>query len=197
MGYLLIAVVASYYVEGRVGIEAISFYLVAYIIMSLGAFGVTSMVSRSDCERDTIDDYRGLFWRQPLLAAVFTAMMLSLAGIPLTVGFIGKFYLFFAGVEAALWPLLAALIVGSGIGLYYYLRIIYRMLEPAASSDQSTMSPQLSSGSYGVVLCLSSATAWIGNLPCACHRSDRGYFDIRLSRFCLVSLSLRVTVSRS
>ena len=84
MGYLLIAVVASYYVEGRVGIEAISFYLVAYIIMSLGAFGVTSMVSSGDSERDTIDDYRGLFWRKPLLAAVFTAMMLSLAGISLS-----------------------------------------------------------------------------------------------------------------
>ena len=90
MGYLLIAVVASYYVEGRVGIEAISFYLVAYIIMSLGAFGVTSMVSSSDSERDTIDDYRGLFWGQPLLAAVFTSMMLSLAGIPLTVGFVSS-----------------------------------------------------------------------------------------------------------
>ena len=165
MGYLLIAVVASYYVEGRVGIEAISFYLVAYIIMSLGAFGVTSMVSSSDRERDTIDDYRGLFWRQPLLAAVFTAMMLSLAGIPLTVGFIGKFYLFFAGVEAALWPLLAALIVGSGIGLYYYLRIIYRMLEPAATSERSTMSPQLSSGSYGVVLCLSLLLLGLGIYP--------------------------------
>ena len=97
MGYLLIAMVA-YYVEGRVGIEAISFYLVAYIIMSLGA-AVTSMVSRSDCERDTIDDYRGLFWRQPLLVAVFTAMMLSLAGIPLTVGFIGKFYLFLRALK--------------------------------------------------------------------------------------------------
>ena len=92
-------------------------------------------------------------------------MMLSLAGIPLTVGFIGKFYLFFAGVEAALWPLLVALIVGSGIGLYYYLRIIYRMLEPAASSERSTTSPQLSSGSYGVVLCLSLLLLGLGIYP--------------------------------
>ncbi|MBQ86386.1 MAG: NADH-quinone oxidoreductase subunit N [Gammaproteobacteria bacterium] len=165
MGYLLIAMVASYHVEGQVGVEAISFYLVAYVIMSLGAFGVTSMVSSSDSELDTIDDYRGLFWRQPLLAAVFTAMMLSLAGIPLTVGFIGKFYLFFAGVEAALWPLLAALIIGSGIGLYYYLRIIYRMLESASDSDHSAMASRLSSGSYGVVLCLFLLLLALGIYP--------------------------------
>ena len=92
-------------------------------------------------------------------------MMLSLAGIPLTVGFIGKFYLFFAGVEAALWPLLAALIIGSGIGLYYYLRIIYRMLEPASDSDHSAMASRLSSGSYGVVLCLFLLLLALGIYP--------------------------------
>ena len=165
MGYLLIAVVASYYVEGRIGIEAISFYLVAYVIMTIGAFGVASMVSSSDKERDVIDDYQGLFWRQPILAAVFTGMMLSLAGIPLTVGFIGKFYLFFAGVEAALWPLLAALIVGSGIGLYYYLRIIYRMIEPAADGEDICIGFSIASGSYGVVLCLSFLLLCLGVYP--------------------------------
>ena len=165
MGYLLIAVVASYYVEGRIGIEAISFYLVAYVIMTIGAFGVASMVSSSDKERDVIDDYQGLFWRQPILAAVFTGMMLSLAGIPLTVGFIGKFYLFFAGVEAALWPLLATLIVGSGIGLYYYLRIIYRMIEPAADGEDICIGFSIASGSYGVVLCLSFLLLCLGVYP--------------------------------
>jgi len=165
MGYLLIAVVASYHVEGRIGIEAISFYLVAYVIMSLGAFAVTSMVSSSDKEHDTIDDYKGLFWRQPILAAVFTAMMLSLAGIPLTVGFIGKFYLFFAGVEAALWPLLAALIAGSGIGLYYYLRIIYRMIEPAPDKDDTFVGVPLFSGSYGVIICLFLLLLGLGVYP--------------------------------
>lgn len=53
--------------------------------------------------------------------------MLSLAGIPLTVGFISKFYLFTAGVSGSLWLLIAALVVGSGIGIYYYLRIVFAM----------------------------------------------------------------------
>ena len=83
------------------------------MIMSAGAFGVVSVVSSSEKEFDDIGDYQGLFWRNPWLAVVFTGMLLSLAGIPLTVGFIGKFYLFFAGVEAGLWVLLTVLIIGS------------------------------------------------------------------------------------
>lgn len=131
MGYLMVALIAGAYVDSGIDREAVSFYLVAYAIMTLGALGVASVISSSEKEYDVIFDYRGLFWRAPWLAAIFTAMLLSLAGIPLTVGFIGKFYLFFAAVEAGLWTLLAVMIIGSGIGLYYYLRIVYRMLKPA------------------------------------------------------------------
>ncbi len=130
MGYLLIAIISSHYVTGSIAVEAVTFYLLAYVIMSLGAFGVVSIVSSSEKEFDGIRDYHGLFWRKPWLSTVFIAMLLSLAGIPLTVGFIGKFYIFLAGVESGLWMLLAVLVVGSGIGLYYYLRIIYHMLMP-------------------------------------------------------------------
>ena len=82
-------------------------------------------------------------WRLPFFS------LLSLAGIPLTVGFIGKFYLVLAGVESGLWLLLAALIVGSGIGLYYYLRIVYRMLLP-----EPEQAPELRQGTmaFPVVL---------------------------------------------
>ena len=142
MGYTLIAIIAGYHVEGSLSIEAVSFYLLAYLIMTMGAFGVALAVSDSTSEQDQINDYTGLFWRSPWLAAVLTAMLLSLAGIPLTVGFIGKFYLFLAGVEASLWLLLGALILGSGIGLYYYLRIIYRMVLPAGkNANHELISP--------------------------------------------------------
>lgn len=130
MGYLLIAVVSSYVTHGGISVEAISFYLVAYVVMSLGAFAILSTVSSSENEIDHVEDYQGLFWRSPWLATMLIAMLLSLAGIPLTVGFIGKFYIFFAGVESSLWLLLAALVIGSGIGLYYYLRIVYIILQP-------------------------------------------------------------------
>ena len=128
MGYLLIALIAIVDSEGTISIESITIYLVAYIIMSIGAFGVASISSSSEAELDDIEDYKGLFWRDPWLACIFTGMLLSLAGIPLTVGFIGKFYVFFAGVESRLWGLLLILVIGSGIGLYYYLRIVYTML---------------------------------------------------------------------
>jgi len=75
-------------------------------------------------DADALYEYRGLFWRRPYLTAVLTVMMLSLAGIPLTAGFIGKFYVIASGVESQLWWLLGALIIGSAVGLFYYLRVM-------------------------------------------------------------------------
>lgn len=154
MGYVLVAVIASSVVESQLAIEAVSFYLLAYCIMTLGAFGVASVVSSSEKEFDVVFDYRGLFWREPWLAAIFTAMLLSLAGIPLTVGFIGKFYLFFVAVEADLWVLLAAMVIGSGIGLYYYLRIVYRMLMPPKGEAEYRIAGIESLTSYAVLALL-------------------------------------------
>jgi NADH-quinone oxidoreductase subunit N len=127
MGYLLIAFIAGQYIAPALLFESASFYLAAYFITTLGAFGVVSILSTPLQEADDLSLYRGLFWRQPWLAATFTLMLLSLAGIPLTVGFIGKFYIFIAGAGGQLWGLLLAVIIGSGLGLYYYLRIIVAM----------------------------------------------------------------------
>ena len=162
MGYLLIAIIGGFYAVGPVSIEAVTFYLVAYAVMTLGAFGVVTLLSSDREELDHIAGYQGLFWRQPWLAAAFTGMLLSLAGIPLTVGFIGKFYLVLAGVESGLWLLLAALVIGSGIGLYYYLRIVYRMLLPAPED-----APPLREGSagFGVVMALFALLLVFGVYP--------------------------------
>lgn len=154
MGYLLLALVAQHYVTGTIAVEAISFYLIAYVIMSLGAFGVASVISSSEKEFDSIKEYRGLFWRNPGLATIFIAMLLSLAGIPLTIGFIGKFYIFLSGVEAGLWMLLGVLVLGSGIGLYYYLRIVYRMLMPEKHSISYRVGGMESVSAYGVLAIL-------------------------------------------
>jgi len=72
-----------------------------------------------------------LIWRRPWLGGAFAAMLLSLAGIPLTMGFIGKFYAIAAGVSATMWPAVIALIVGSIVGLFYYLRVIVAICTPA------------------------------------------------------------------
>lgn len=139
LGYLLVGFLAF----GAMAVEAIAYYLAAYFVTMLGAFGVVTVLSMDTPERDsdTLADYAGLFWRRPWLAGVFTAMLLSLAGIPLTMGFIGKFYVLAAAVGASLWLLVIVLVVGSAIGLFYYLRIIAAMYAhgPKATPGQEAM----------------------------------------------------------
>jgi len=145
IGYLVITVVVYGTLQKpELAVEAASFYLAAYIVTSLAAFSVLSVLSaqpRAGVEQsdfDSIESVRGLFWSHPLLALVFTIALLSLAGIPLTVGFIGKFYLFTVGISGELWFLIAALVVGSGLGIYYYLRIIFAMTEQAKQGHRDT-----------------------------------------------------------
>ena len=128
MGYLLIAVVVAATPEVRAfGVETALVYLAGYVVMTLAAFGVVTVLSDAEEDAEELTAYDGLFWRRPVLAAVLAAAALSLAGIPLTVGFIAKFYLVAAGVDGAAWILVWALIVGSAIGIYYYLRIVFSM----------------------------------------------------------------------
>ena len=103
------------------------------MVMTVGAFGIITVLSASNAtaEIEDLHAYRGLIWRRPWLGGAFAAMLLSLAGIPLTMGFIGKFYAIAGGVSAAMWPAVIALIVGSVIGLFYYLRIIVAICTPA------------------------------------------------------------------
>ena len=128
LGYLLVAFLSRH----TLGIEASSFYLAAYAVTTLGAFGVVTALSdpRDTQDAGDLETYRGLFWRRPWLAGVLTMMLMSLAGIPPTMGFIAKAYVMVAGVGANLTIPLSALIVGSIIGLYYYLRVIVVMLLP-------------------------------------------------------------------
>jgi NADH-quinone oxidoreductase subunit N len=125
IGYLLVALIAS----GEFAVEAVGVYLITYSVTQLGAFGVVALMSspRGERDADNLYDYRGLFWRRPLLVAILTPMMLSLAGIPITAGFIGKFYVIYAGIDARLWWLVTAVVLGSAIGLYYYLRVVVTM----------------------------------------------------------------------
>jgi NADH-quinone oxidoreductase subunit N len=123
LGYLLVTVLAS----GQMAAAAAAFYLSAYFVTTLGAFGVVTVLSDGQRDADSLEDYRGLIWNRPWLAGVFSAMLFSLAGIPLTAGFIGKFYVVAAGVGSALWLVVFALVINSVIGLFYYLRIIIAM----------------------------------------------------------------------
>ena len=133
-GYLLIALVALGQLASReVALEAGLVYLAGYALMTLAAFGVVAVLSSAAEETDAqeLAAFQGLFWRRPLAAVVMTIALLSLAGIPLTVGFIAKFYLIAAGVDSGLWTLVWALLLGSAIAIYYYLRVVLIMSRPA------------------------------------------------------------------
>lgn len=162
LGYLLVAFLAG----GALAVEAVSYYLVAYFVMTLGAFGIVTVLSVSGdgAEVDALDDYRGLLWRRPWLGGVFTAMLLSLAGIPLTVGFMAKFYALTAGIGAATWPAVFALVVGSVIGLFYYLRIIVVMAMPVA--EDIVIGPDVVPWAGGATLAiLTLLLIWLGVYP--------------------------------
>jgi NADH-quinone oxidoreductase subunit N len=133
MGYAMVAFVAG----SQASSLGLPFYLVAYFVGMLGAFGVISSLSRGS-RADRIEDFRGLAQTRPWLAAAMTAMLLSLAGMPLTAGFVGKLYVAAAGADTAQWVLLGALALGTVIGLFYYLRIIIAMFsgaDPATVAD--------------------------------------------------------------
>lgn len=121
-GYLLVALV----VADGLALETAGVYLITYLVATLGAFGVVTLISSpyTGDDASALHHYRGLFWHRPYLAAVLTVTLLSLAGIPFTAGFIGKFYILMLGVEAERWWLVAAIVAGSVIGLYYYLRVM-------------------------------------------------------------------------
>ena len=130
LGYLMIGLLAvAALADHAMALETSLVFLAGYLAMTLTAFAVITELTPADRATDVelVDDYTGLFWRRPVLASMFTVALLSLAGIPLTAGFIAKFYLFAAGVEGALWTLIWAMIIGSAISIYYYLKVVFAM----------------------------------------------------------------------
>lgn len=165
IGYLLVAFIAGGNIVPALVAESVGFYLIAYFITTLGAFGVVSILSTPQAEAVNFTDYQGLFWRKPWLAASFTIMLLSLAGIPLTAGFIGKFYIITAGIDGRLWMLLLTLIIGSGLGLFYYLRIIVTMsmrMESIVNDDSKSACKWFS---YATQTVLTLFVVWFGIYP--------------------------------
>lgn len=159
-GYLMIALIA---VPER-GSEAVWIYLATYVITSLGAFAVLSTLVNIDGDdrADAFDALRGLSKRSPFLAVVLALNLVSMAGIPLTAGFIGKFAVFAAGVNMAEWALLVIAVVGSAIGIYYYLRAVSVLFQSGGDSNEAVAVAPLNGALIAV---LAAATVLIGVWP--------------------------------
>lgn len=135
-GYLLVALVSA----NAYGAAAFLFYLLVYTLMTAGAFGIVAANSGGPVERGSLDDFAGFGWREPLLGAIFTVFLLSLAGFPLTGGFIGKMYILRATMESGYVILAVALVLASLISYFYYLRVVVVMyMRPAPEDGSSTV----------------------------------------------------------
>jgi NADH-quinone oxidoreductase subunit N len=163
LGYILVAFLAG----GIMAAPAVTFYLVAYFLTTLGAFSVMTALSGAKREAEEMGDYRGLARRHPWLAGAMTASLFSLAGIPLTAGFVGKFFLVRAGVGSALWVLVLLLVLTSTVGLFYYLRIvvaIYSSPEEKTAGEPAGRSAISLTGA-ALISALTLLLVWVGVYP--------------------------------
>jgi NADH-quinone oxidoreductase subunit N len=158
-GYLLVAFLAG----GSLASFAMTFYLVVYIITSLMAFGVIALLSTPKSEFEDLEKYRGLFRRRRGYTVLLTLALLSLASLPPTGGLVGKIFLAAAGVESSLWLLLAALVLGSVIGVFYYLRIVITMFRQPDLKEQIILPVRRSA--YVALIALSVILVILGVYP--------------------------------
>ncbi len=173
-GYVAVAFLAL----GDIAAHAVAYYFAAYFAATLGAFGVITLLSANGDlrEHDAMEDYRGLFHTRPVLAAVLALMLLSLAGVPLTAGFLGKVYVFMAGIRAGLWWQTGVLVFASAVGLVYYLRIIAVMTATPKDGDHAceVLLPAVSSAAKGLLAALTLAVLWMGIYPAPLLRIIEG-----------------------
>jgi NADH-quinone oxidoreductase subunit N len=158
-GYLLVALVSA----NQTAKSAILFYLLTYAVTNLGAFGIIGLLETADRPRDQVRDYAGLWNERPGLAALMTIFLLSLGGFPPFGGFIAKWYVFTAAMEAGYAWLAIIGVLTSVVSVYFYLRVVVMMyMTPSAGPLQVPAVPRLA----GAALVVSALLVfYLGILP--------------------------------
>jgi NADH-quinone oxidoreductase subunit N len=133
-GYILIGLASYTPANQEQAISSILFYLFSYLFMNMGAFGIVIWLQHNG-GTDSLDSFRGLSTWAPGPAALMLLFMLSLTGIPPTLGFLGKYYVFISAINSGLWWLAVIGAINSAIAAFYYLRVIWYMYfeEPRAA----------------------------------------------------------------
>jgi NADH-quinone oxidoreductase subunit N len=139
-GYVLVGFVAG----GELGTPGILFYMLAYTLMNIGAFAIITYLGGQGEERITVKDYAGLGYRYPIAAVALSLFLFSLAGIPPTAGFMGKFYLFSAAIDAGYLGLAIIGVLNSVVSVYFYLKVTVAMYMRTAETPAETSRPALS-----------------------------------------------------
>jgi NADH-quinone oxidoreductase subunit N len=130
--------------------KVVSFYLATYLLMTLGVFFVLAQV-RIQRDGEMITDFNGLGKTNPRLALALTVLLAALAGVPLTAGFIGKFFVFFLAVEAHLWWALGIATIAAGAGFYYYFKVIRAMWWAPPADDTPLRLPPISAACIAIL----------------------------------------------
>jgi NADH-quinone oxidoreductase subunit N len=160
-GYLLVGIIAAN-AEGRAGIL---YYLLAYAITNVGAFGLIALLGTPRRPHDRLEDFAGLWDARPLLAALMAVFLLSLGGLPPTAGFIAKWYIFTAAVREGYYGLAIIGVLTSVVSVFFYLRIVVMMYmsEPATIQPRPILSAPATAG----LVIATIAVFYLGILPTA------------------------------
>jgi NADH-quinone oxidoreductase subunit N len=158
-GYLLVALVAA----NDVAKGAVLFYLLAYAVTNLGAFGVIALAETAGRPNDQIRDFAGLWNRRPGLAALMTIFLLSLGGFPPTVGFVAKWYVFSAAVKAGYYWLAVIGVLTSVISVFFYLRIVVMMY--MSQEDEASQFPPVPRIAGAALVASAILVFYLGVLP--------------------------------
>jgi NADH-quinone oxidoreductase subunit N len=162
-GYIMIGMVAARHAEADIGTTSILYYLLAYTFMNLGAFIIVILYGKKAEDNLNIGDYAGMGFKYPVLGATMAIFMFSLAGIPPTAGFVGKFYVFAAAVKSGFIDLAIIGVINSVLSVYYYLRvtIMIYMRDPAEDAPKL----EFSRSAIVATVIAASATMILGIFP--------------------------------
>jgi NADH-quinone oxidoreductase subunit N len=157
-GYMLVGIASA----TSLGQQGIAFYLVSYALTNLGAFGIITMLEKTNGSNANYEDYAGLGKRNPTLAALMAMFMFSLTGLPPFAGFVGKYYLFASAVQSHMTWVAIFGVLTSLFSTYYYLRVIVYMYFRDAVNTEELVLPKLT---YGTVMVCAAAVLILGLYP--------------------------------
>ncbi|NCC36286.1 MAG: NADH-quinone oxidoreductase subunit N, partial [Chloroflexia bacterium] len=157
-GYILLSIM----VVSERGAQAFLFYMLAYALTNLGAFAVVIALEQRSNATWSLDDFTGLYKRQPLLALAMAVFMFSLAGVPPTAGFMAKFYVFTTAYEGGLGWLVLIGVLTSAVAVFFYLRVVIRMF---MHEPQGDLEPALNRGLSADIAIAGGLTLLFGTVP--------------------------------
>jgi NADH-quinone oxidoreductase subunit N len=165
-GYLMIALVCR--PEPEEGVRAILFYLTTYALMTVGAFAVLAAAGRGDAEGERgydLSDWTGLGWRRPALGLALSFFLFSLAGLPPTGGFLGKYVVFQAAVRSEQYVLAVIGMLNAAVAVYYYLRVVVTLYMKEEEVEPEELPLPISPGTAVVLLISAAGVLYLGLAP--------------------------------